>query len=69
MGKGKGSVQYYACPVKPGQILFEIDGGIEKEVAKALLERAAQKLPVLTRFVTYNSASFNCGREGLRMSP
>ena len=56
MGKGKGSVQYFVCPVKPGQIPFEIDGAIEKEVAKAILERAAQKLPVLTRFVAHNSA-------------
>ena len=52
MGKGKGSVQYFACPVKPGQVLFEIDGGIERGMAKEILERAGQKLPILTKFIS-----------------
>jgi large subunit ribosomal protein L16 len=56
MGKGKGNVQYWVCPVKPGQILFEIRGGISKEVAKEILSLGSQKLPVLTKFVTYESA-------------
>ena len=59
MGKGKGSVQYWVCPVKPGQILFEISGGIPQEIAKEILETSSQKLPILTKFVTYNSASVN----------
>lgn len=59
MGKGKGSVQYWVCPVKPGQILFEINGGLPLDAAKKVLERASQKLPVITKFVTYNTASLN----------
>lgn len=59
MGKGKGSVQYWVCPVKSGQILFEPSGGIPKEIAKEILEASSQKLPILTKFVTYSSASSN----------
>ena len=59
MGKGKGSVQYWVCPILPGQILFEINGGISKEAAKHVLERASQKLPVITQFVSFMSASLN----------
>lgn len=59
MGKGKGSVQYWVCPILPGQILFEINGGISKEAAKHILERASQKLPVITQFVSFMSASLN----------
>jgi large subunit ribosomal protein L16 len=50
MGKGKGGVEYYAAVVKPGRIMFEIDG-IPFEVAKEALRLAAQKLPVRTKFV------------------
>jgi hypothetical protein len=42
-----------------GQILFEINGGISKEAAKQILERASQKLPVITQFVSFMSASLN----------
>ena len=59
MGKGKGSVQYWVCPILSGQILFEINGGISKEAAKQILERASQKLPVITQFVSFMSASLN----------
>jgi len=59
MGKGKGSVQYWVCPILPGQILFEINGGISREAAKHILERASQKLPVITQFVSFMSASLN----------
>jgi large subunit ribosomal protein L16 len=58
MGKGKGSVQYWVCPIKPGQILFEISGAVSGEAAKLILERASQKLPVLTQFVSFMSAGF-----------
>ena len=50
MGKGKGSVEYYAAVVRPGRMLFEI-GGVPIEVAKEALRLAAQKLPVLTKFI------------------
>ena len=49
MGKGKGSVQYWVCPVFPGQILFEISGGISEELAKEILNKASQKLPIATK--------------------
>lgn len=51
MGKGKGSVEYWAARVKPGRILFEIDG-VSEEVAREAFARAAAKLPVKTKFVT-----------------
>ncbi len=50
MGKGKGNVEYWAAVVKPGRILFEIDG-VPEEVAREALRLAAQKLPVKTKFV------------------
>ncbi len=50
-GKGKGSVEYWAARVKPGRIMFEIDG-VTLEVAKRAFELAAAKLPISTRFVT-----------------
>ncbi len=50
MGKGKGSPEYWVAPVRPGRILFEIDG-VSKEVATKALYLAAQKLPVKTKFV------------------
>ena len=50
MGKGKGSVEYWAARVKPGRIMFEIDG-VTPEVATVALELAAAKLPIKTRIV------------------
>jgi len=50
MGKGKGGVEYYAPAVRPGRIMFEMDG-IPMEVAQEALRLAAQKLPVRTKFV------------------
>lgn len=58
MGKGKGSVQFWVCPVSPGRIIFEIKGGITENVAKNILNKASQKLPILTKFVTYKSSSY-----------
>ena len=51
MGKGKGSVDFWAAKVKPGRIMFEIDG-VPQDVAKVALELAAAKLPVQTKVVT-----------------
>jgi len=50
MGKGKGSVEYWAAKVKPGRVMFEIDG-VTEPVAKEALRLAAMKLPVKCRFV------------------
>ncbi len=50
MGKGKGALDHWVAVVKPGRIIFEIDG-ISQEIAKEALRLAAQKLPVKTKFV------------------
>ena len=50
MGKGKGSTDYWAAKVKPGRIMFEIDG-VNDTIAREALRLGAQKLPVLTRIV------------------
>lgn len=50
MGKGKGSVEYWAAKVKPGRVMFEIDG-VTEIVAREALRLAAMKLPVKCRFV------------------
>lgn len=49
-GKGKGSVEYWAARVKPGRILFELDG-VPGPVAAMAFERAAMKLPIKTKVV------------------
>ena len=50
MGSGKGSVDFWACKVKPGRIMFEIDG-VNEEIAREALRLGAMKLPVTTRIV------------------
>ena len=50
MGKGKGSVDYWAARVKPGRVMFEIDG-VNEETAREALRLGAAKLSVRTRFV------------------
>ncbi|MEK9134918.1 MAG: 50S ribosomal protein L16 [Patescibacteria group bacterium] len=50
MGGGKGDVEHYAFPIKPGRIIFEIDG-IDEATAKEALEIAADKMGVKTKFV------------------
>lgn len=50
MGKGKGSPEYWVAVIKPGTIIFEIDG-VSEEVAREGMRLAAQKLPVTTKFV------------------
>ena len=51
MGKGKGSVEFWAARVKPGRVMFEIDG-VTDEVAREALALGAAKLPIKTRIVT-----------------
>lgn len=51
MGKGKGAVESYVAVVKPGRILFEMDG-VDEEVAREAMRLAAHKLPIKTKFVT-----------------
>ncbi|WP_298917148.1 50S ribosomal protein L16 [uncultured Algimonas sp.] len=51
MGKGKGSVEFWACKVKPGRIMFEIDG-VSDDVAREALRLGAAKLPIKTKIVT-----------------
>jgi large subunit ribosomal protein L16 len=50
MGGGKGSVDHYAAKVKPGRVMFEMDG-VTEEIAREAMRLAAHKLPVQTRFV------------------
>ena len=50
MGKGKGNLEFWAAVVKPGRILFEVDG-VSEQTAKEALELAAGKLPIKTKFV------------------
>jgi len=50
MGKGKGALDHYVAVVKPGRIMFEMDG-VPLETAREALRLAAQKLPILTKFV------------------
>ena len=50
MGKGKGTPEFWVCRVKPGRILFEVDG-ITESVAKVALYKASAKLPIKTKFI------------------
>src|SRR5690606_10508401 len=50
MGKGKGSLEYWAAVVKPGTIMFEVEG-VSMELARSAMELSAQKLPIKTKFV------------------
>jgi large subunit ribosomal protein L16 len=50
MGSGKGSPEFWVCRVKPGRIMFELDG-VSADIAREAFELAAAKLPVGTRFV------------------
>lgn len=51
MGKGKGSVEYYVAEIKPGKMLYEMDG-VSEELAREAFRLAAAKLPVQTTFIT-----------------
>ncbi|MCG9912481.1 MAG: 50S ribosomal protein L16 [Flavobacteriales bacterium] len=50
MGKGKGAPEFWAAPITPGRILFEVEG-VSAEIAQEALRLAAQKLPVKTKFI------------------
>ena len=50
MGKGKGAPEFWACRVKPGRIIFEVDG-VSESVAKEALSKASAKLPIKTKFI------------------
>ncbi len=51
MGKGKGSPEYWMARVKPGRIMFEVDG-VDEVIAREAFDRGAAKLPVQTRIIT-----------------
>ena len=50
MGKGKGTPEFWVCRVKPGRILFEVDG-VNESIAKEALYKASAKLPIKTKFI------------------
>jgi large subunit ribosomal protein L16 len=50
MGSGKGSPEFWVCRVKPGRIMFELDG-VPADIAREAFDLAAAKLPIATRFV------------------
>ena len=53
-GKGKGNVEYWVCPIKPGRILYEMEG-VDESIAREALTLAAAKLPVGTKFIQRRS--------------
>lgn len=55
MGSGKGSPEYWVAVVKPGRIMFEMDG-VTEEIAREAMRLAAHKLPIKTKFVTREQA-------------
>ncbi len=50
MGGGKGGVDHYVFPVKPGRVIFELDG-VSEEIAQEAFRKAADKLPIKTKFI------------------
>jgi len=50
MGSGKGSPEFYVARIKPGRIMFELDG-VPRQIAEEAFELASAKLPIKTRFV------------------
>jgi len=56
MGKGKGSPEYWVAVVKPGRIMFELEG-VNEDLARSALKLAAAKLPIKTRVVTRQDVS------------
>lgn len=50
MGGGKGSVDHYVFPMKPGRIIFELDG-VKEEIAREAFKKAGDKLPIKTKFI------------------
>ena len=62
MGSGKGSPEYWAAVVKPGRVLFEMDG-VPEDVAREAMRLAGHKLPIKTKFVTREETE-NTSEEG-----
>ena len=56
MGKGKGAPEYWVATIRPGNILFELDG-VSESVARESLRLAADKLPIRTKFLSRHRAS------------
>jgi len=52
MGKGKGGPEYWVAVVKPGTVMFELGGGINRVLAQEAMTLAGSKLPIKTKFVT-----------------
>jgi len=52
MGKGKGAIDHWAAPIRPGRILFEVGGNVNETLAMEALRLGQQKLPVKTKIVT-----------------
>ncbi len=50
MGGGKGNVDHYVFPVKPGRIIFELEG-IKEDIAREAFEKAGKKIPLKTKFI------------------
>ena len=49
-GKGKGNVEYWVCPIKPGKVLYEMEG-VDEELAKEAFALASAKMPIKTTFI------------------
>jgi large subunit ribosomal protein L16 len=54
MGKGKGTPEAWVAPVKPGRVMFELEG-VSEDIARRAMELASAKLPVRTRFISRDS--------------
>ena len=50
MGKGKGNVEYWVCPIKPGKVLYEMEG-VDEDLAKEAFKLASAKMPISTTFI------------------
>lgn len=57
MGKGKGNPELWVARVKRGRVIIEIGGGVSREEAKLILEQAAYKLPIKTKFIDKETVS------------
>lgn len=56
MGGGKGSVDHYVFPVRPGRVIFELDG-IKEDAAREAFKKAGDKLPIKTKFIMRNQSA------------
>ena len=63
MGSGKGAVEYWVAVVKPGRVLFEMNG-VPEDVAKEAMRLAGHKLPIKTKFVTRAELEAQNNQEG-----